>query len=108
MATELQIEPKGSCDGFPSDTTTSSDVDFKCNEKKKPKKENLPEPDTQPSCSNILSTSTSSSSSVSTGYFNVDCRGRKVERKEPPNIGYELCIAKSILQQYSTLSGDNL
>ncbi|XP_061395610.1 radial spoke head protein 4 homolog A-like [Musca vetustissima] len=60
-------------------------------------------------CPSGLLTSTSSSSSViSSALFNQDCRKQKLPRPAAPNIGYELSLAKSIMQQYSSISGDNL
>ncbi|XP_030245441.1 radial spoke head protein 4 homolog A [Drosophila navojoa] len=65
--------------------------------------------DESPKCSNIItSTSTSSSTTISIGAFNSNTQFQRASGHEPPHIGYELSVAKSILQQYSTLSGDNL
>ncbi|XP_068148118.1 radial spoke head protein 6 homolog A [Drosophila tropicalis] len=63
-----------------------------------------------PKCSDMMitSSSTSSSTTISINAFDSQCQLQKDSRKEPPNIGHELSVAKSILQQFSTLSGDNL
>ncbi|KAH8403480.1 hypothetical protein KR222_006876 [Zaprionus bogoriensis] len=62
-----------------------------------------------PKCSNIITTSsTSSSTTIELGAFDSNNQFPRVSSHEAPHVGYELCIAKSVLQQYSTLSGDNL
>lgn len=51
---------------------------------------------------------TSSSSSMSTALLSQDCRLTKETFTKAPNISYEVALAKSIMQEYSTISGDNL
>lgn len=55
----------------------------------------------------IIRTS-SSLSSMSSGLMSPDGRETKVPLIKAPDIPYELAVAKSIMQQYSTISGDNL
>ncbi|KAM7364483.1 radial spoke head protein 4a isoform 1-T2 [Cochliomyia hominivorax] len=50
----------------------------------------------------------SSSSSMSTDLMSQDYLTNKEPKIKAPNIAYELALAKSIMQQYSTISGDNL
>lgn len=63
--------------------------------------------DLEVDCDDVPITSTSSTSGLSDDIINRECRGRAAMRKVP-DVSYELCLAKSILQQYSTISGDNL
>lgn len=63
--------------------------------------------DLDPNCNDMDITTTSTSSAGSDTLLNRDCRGQTLMRKIP-DVNYELCLAKSILQQYSTISGDNL
>ncbi|XP_065371230.1 radial spoke head protein 4 homolog A [Calliphora vicina] len=50
----------------------------------------------------------SSSSSMSSGLMSHDVRSTKEPLIKAPNIDYEVAVAKSIMQQYSNISGDNL
>ncbi|CAD6993792.1 unnamed protein product [Ceratitis capitata] len=110
----MDTEDKQSCDNFTLDTTSSSKLNYPCgglemkrklDDTEKPEKS---EDSTDP-CAHMISTSSSSSSNtIMSQYFASECEKRDQTRKEPPNIGYELNVAKAIMQQYSTISGDNL
>lgn len=94
-----------------SSSTSQSDVPQTKNKKKdkKPIVKTQSELQTSPQCSNIITSSTTSSTtSISMGALNFDNELQKPSTVDAPNIGYELNIAKAVLQQYSTLSGDNL
>nr|XP_016928725.1 radial spoke head protein 4 homolog A [Drosophila suzukii] len=101
---------KDSCQNFSLDSTSSSQFVLPpiCNpKKKKPEKPKVEE--TSAECSNVItSTSSSSTTTISIGAFDSQCNLHNAPVPEAPNIGYELNVAKSILQKYSTLSGDNL
>ncbi|XP_062128163.1 radial spoke head protein 4 homolog A [Drosophila sulfurigaster albostrigata] len=101
-----------SCRHFSLDSTSStqSDRPQTTNKKKVKKTPGKPESEVQisPPCSDIITSSSSSSTTISMRALDSDSRVPKPTTVEAPNIGYELNIAKSVLQQYSTLSGDNL
>ncbi|KAH8401397.1 hypothetical protein KR009_005268 [Drosophila setifemur] len=104
---------KDSCQNFSLNSTSSSQFALppacipKC--KKEDTDEKPVEESTSPHCSNIItSTSSSSTTTISIGAFDSQCNVHKSTVPEAPNVGYELNVAKSIMQQYSTLSGDNL
>ncbi|XP_052838830.1 radial spoke head protein 4 homolog A [Drosophila gunungcola] len=105
---------KDSCQNFSFDSTSSSQFALPpvCNPKrKKPEKAEAEKcgEETSPHCSNVItSSSTSSTTTISVGAFDSQCKLHRAPVPEAPNIGYELNVAKSILQKYSTLSGDNL
>lgn len=61
-----------------------------------------------PKCSNIITSTSSTSTTIELGAFDSDNQFQRATCPDPPNIGYELSVAKTVLQQYSTLSGDNL
>ncbi|XP_030388273.1 radial spoke head protein 4 homolog A [Scaptodrosophila lebanonensis] len=97
---------------FGSSSSSQSGLPPPCPTKKKERRQIKDEPEAKSEsslqCSNIVSSSSSSTTTITLGAFDPECGARKASRKEPPNIGYELNIAKAIMQQYSTLSGDNL
>ncbi|KAH8261215.1 hypothetical protein KR044_005355 [Drosophila immigrans] len=95
---------------FDSTSTTQSDRPQATNKKKGNKTPGKPQCEVQisPQCSDNITSSTTSSTTISMHALDSDCRLPKTSTVEAPNIGYELSIAKSVLQQYSTLSGDNL
>ncbi|XP_034650214.1 LOW QUALITY PROTEIN: radial spoke head protein 4 homolog A [Drosophila subobscura] len=101
-----------SCQNFSFGSTSSSELlglPPPCVTKKKKPEKIIVEQETSPKCSQLItSTSTSSSTTISMGAFDSDCHFNKALVKEPPNIDYEVNVAKAIMQQYSTLSGDNL
>ena len=103
----MEYDSKLSCDAFTIDTSTSSKsgVDFHCPERRK---EKPPAEDTSPVCSQMVSSTSTTSSSISVGFFNQACAQHRGLPGAIPNIGYELAFAKSVMQQYSSLSGDNL
>lgn len=110
----MELGEKQSCDDFTLDTTSSSKINFPCggNESKR-KVEHIEKPEkseeSDDPCAHMVSTSSSSSTNTMLSqYFASECQKRDHTRKEPPNIGYELNVAKAIMQQYSTISGDNL
>lgn len=97
----MNLDLKLSCDDLkPTDTSSSlkHGLDY-------------PIPTVNPPCveqkcpSVILS---SSSSTLCSDVFDKECRIPKVPQPDAPNLGYELALAKSMLQQFSTISGDNL
>ncbi|XP_011205397.1 radial spoke head protein 4 homolog A isoform X1 [Bactrocera dorsalis] len=110
----MEFGEKQSCDGFTLDTTSSSKIDFPCGDPESRRKaEHIEKPEkseeSDDPCANMVSTSSSSSTNTMLSqYFGSECHKRDHTRKEPPNIGYELNVAKAIMQQYSTISGDNL
>jgi len=103
-----------SCRNFSMDSSSTSQSDVQQTKNKKKDKKPIQiqtqsELHTSPQCSNIITSSTSSSStSMSMGALNFDNELQKPSTVDAPNVGYELNIAKAVLQQYSTLSGDNL
>ncbi|XP_034479083.1 radial spoke head protein 4 homolog A [Drosophila innubila] len=102
-----------SCRNFSMGSSSTSQSDAQQTAKKKKDKKTIAktqsELQTSPQCSNIITSSTTTSStSISMGALNSESRLQKPESFEAPNIGYEVNIAKAVLQQYSTLSGDNL
>ncbi|XP_036322636.1 radial spoke head protein 4 homolog A [Rhagoletis pomonella] len=109
----MELDQQQSCDGFTMDTTSSSNINFPCGrfmgKVEKPGKTDKSDEAENP-CAPIFSTSTSSSSSntLLSQYFDAECQKHDHTRKEPPNIGYELNVAKAIMQKYSSISGDNL
>ncbi|XP_014095097.2 radial spoke head protein 6 homolog A isoform X2 [Bactrocera oleae] len=110
----MEFGEKQSCDGFTFDTTSSSKIDFPCGgPESRQKVEHIEKPEkseeSDDPCAHMISTSSSSSTNTMLSqYFGSECHKRDHTRKEPPNIGYELNVAKAIMQQYSTISGDNL
>ncbi|EDW01951.1 radial spoke head protein 6 homolog A [Drosophila grimshawi] len=103
-----------SCQNFSlsSSSTVNSNLPL-CSPSKKSKKpltkKQKAEQESSPQCSNIITSSSSSSTTtISLAAFNSETQFQRAPGHEAPNIGYELNIAKSILKQYSTLSGDNL
>lgn len=66
------------------------------------------EKEDSPHCSNVISSTSTTSTTIELGAFDSDNQFPKETTQEFPNVGYELSIAKTVLQQYSTLSGDNL
>lgn len=108
------MDDLASLQNFTTDSTSSVQSDAPPKTISKKEKEliankDVVDHDESPKCSNIItSTSTSSSTTISIGAFNSDTQFQRASGHEPPHIGYELSVAKSILQQYSTLSGDNL
>lgn len=104
-----------SCRNFSLDSSSSSQFAFPapCIPKRKkpetPPDEKSVDQESSAQCSNIITSSSSSSTTtIAIGTFDSQCNVRKASVPEAPNIGYELNVAKSIMQQYSTLSGDNL
>ncbi|EDX08487.1 GD11821 [Drosophila simulans] len=100
---------KDSCQNFSLDSTSSSHFappPVCAPRRKKPEKPAAEE--ASPECSNVTSSSSSSTTTISIGAFDSQCNLHNAQNPEAPNIGYELNVAKSILQKYSTLSGDNL
>lgn len=75
---------------------------------KQPQKKIENENEDIPECSNIITSTSSTSTTIELGAFDSDNQFQRATCQDPPNIGYELSIAKTVLQQYSTLSGDNL
>ncbi|XP_067617594.1 radial spoke head protein 6 homolog A [Eurosta solidaginis] len=102
----MELGQQQSCSGFTLGTSTSSNINFPCGAHidKINKAEEPEEP-----CPHILSTSsTSSTNTILSQFFDSDCQKRDPMRKDPPNIGYEFNVAKAIMQQFSSISGDNL
>lgn len=103
---------RDSCQNFSLDSTSSSQLALPPTCIPRRKKDEVDEKsaeESSPHCSNIITSSSSSSTTtISIGAFDSQCNLQKSTVPEAPNIGYELSVAKSIMQQYSTLSGDNL
>lgn len=102
-----------SCRNFSMGSSSTSQSEAHHTAKKKKEKKTIAKTQsdlqTSPQCSNIITSSTTTSStSISMGALNSESRLQKPSTPEAPNIGYEVNIAKAVLQQYSTLSGDNL
>ncbi|EDW61188.1 radial spoke head protein 6 homolog A [Drosophila virilis] len=100
-----------SCQNFSNGSSTSvhSELPPCTKTKKDNNQDKKSEHGSSPQCSNIITSSTTSSSTtISLGALHSDTQCQKAAEHEPPHIGYELSVAKSVLQQYSTLSGDNL
>ncbi|ALC42771.1 CG3121 [Drosophila busckii] len=100
-----------SCDRFSLGSTSSEPTGLPPCVPKKKKEEECevkPQESEEPKCSDIITTTSSSSTTISLGAFNSENQFPRTTCQEPPHIGHELSIAKSVLQQYSTLSGDNL
>ncbi|XP_037947711.1 radial spoke head protein 4 homolog A-like [Teleopsis dalmanni] len=96
------------CDRFPSDlSTTSLNAPFPCTQPEIPPVEQVELVVDIPSCTNILTSSTSSSlSTMSSAFMKLECLPKP--KMDAPNIVYETAVAKAILQKYSTETGNNL
>ncbi|XP_054726156.1 radial spoke head protein 6 homolog A [Anastrepha obliqua] len=112
----MDLDQKQSCNDFTMETSSSSQINFPCDSpcnvgKTGPCKtaQTGKSDEFENPCMHIFSTSSSSSSNtIMSQYFDSECHKRDYTRKEPPNIDYELNVAKAIMQQYSSISGDNL
>lgn len=98
-----------SCEGFLPEFSTSSDQCLdpcsKLKNEQQPAKLSS-EPNEPEKCLSLTTTSTSSY--MSCGIMQDICRSTKPVPQKPPNIEYEVAVAKSIMQEFSTISGDNL
>ncbi|XP_023309499.2 radial spoke head protein 4 homolog A [Lucilia cuprina] len=108
----MDIDNNLSCDDFLLPNTSSSlqtGIDYPCTkearETKPPSVKKAPGKCEPPPEQYKIS---SSSSSMSSGLMSQDYRTTKEHPMKTPNIAYELAVAKSIMQQYSSISGDNL
>lgn len=102
-----------SCDNisFGSSSSLLSSQQLNTSKKKESKAATIKNDDDKedsPQCSNIITSTSSTSTTIELGAFDSDNQFQRVTNQEFPNVGYELSIAKSVLQQYSNLSGDNL
>uniref|UniRef100_A0A1A9VG21 Radial spokehead-like protein n=1 Tax=Glossina austeni TaxID=7395 RepID=A0A1A9VG21_GLOAU len=112
----MDLNARLSCDGFPSASTSSEKIKsyYSCDKDKAvvgsvSKQALEPKSGGDASCIDVLiASSTTSSSTLESAVFNAACRDPKVSLLEPPDISYEMCLAKSIMQQFSSISGDNL
>uniref|UniRef100_A0A1I8NR69 Radial spokehead-like protein n=1 Tax=Stomoxys calcitrans TaxID=35570 RepID=A0A1I8NR69_STOCA len=111
----MDINSNFSCDDFvPTDSSSSSTIglNIPCSQRQTPQtQEKQAKSSTNGStdkCPSMILSSSTSSSSLSFELFNKECHQPKLAQPMAPNIGYELAMAKSIMQQYSSISGDNL
>lgn len=110
----MDLDTDFSCDGFiPTDTTSSLQIGmaYEPCPRSQPfavhSQSKSPIHSSEEKCaSGILSSS--SSSTVTSALFAQNGRMQKLPPPRAPNIDYELSVAQSIMQQYSSISGDNL
>lgn len=98
-----------SCEGFIPEFSTSSNQIFldPCDKlKKQPLAKESSEQNEPDKCMSLSTTSTSSY--MSCGMMKDICHSAKPGLQKPPDIDYEVAVAKSIMQEFSTISGDNL